>query len=178
MLRGITAQLRADRRLIEGCYGIQVKGTPPVGEPADEDVAAEGQLFGPAQGYSGKYKDDLTGQPLRDDLVKAARCKWTKVILVGAMSCVGHLAAALELLRRSERTDDEKEQVEWVSSSSPRLPSFLPPATPSHSPIDVCNAPQPLHLSRRSTASATTATTARCASSPASCSGQQRAPTR
>ena len=36
---------------------------------------AERQLLGPAQGYSGKYKDDLTKQPLRDDLVKAARAK-------------------------------------------------------------------------------------------------------
>ena len=64
-----------DRRLVEGCDGIQVKASPPAGESADEDAAAEEQLFGPAQGYSGKYKDDLTGLPLRDELVKAARAK-------------------------------------------------------------------------------------------------------
>ena len=42
---------------------------------SDEDVAAEKQPFGPAQGYSGKCRDDLTGQPLRDELVRAARAK-------------------------------------------------------------------------------------------------------
>ena len=35
-------------------------------------------LYGPAQGYSGKYKDDLTGQTLRDDLVLEARVKELK----------------------------------------------------------------------------------------------------
>ena len=50
---------------------------------------AEQQLFGPAQGHSGKFKDDLAQQPLRDDLVRDARAKeleffcsngvWTKV---------------------------------------------------------------------------------------------------
>ena len=89
VLRGISAQLRHDRKLVNGCYGIQVEaaGLDPVA--ADEEEEAAKQLFGPAQGYSGKYKDDLTGQPLRDDLVKAARAKeleffrskgvWTKV---------------------------------------------------------------------------------------------------
>ena len=95
VLRGMTAQLRRDRRLIAGCYGIQVEGLELDSEPVDketggimhghlaalaaeaknEDAMAEKQLFGPAQGYSGKYKDDLTGQPLRDDLVKMARAK-------------------------------------------------------------------------------------------------------
>ena len=95
VLRGMTAQLRRDRRLIAGCYGIQVEdaGLDPVSvdketdgvmhghllalaaEVKGEDAMAERQLFGPAQGYSGKYKDDLTGQPLRDDLVKMARAK-------------------------------------------------------------------------------------------------------
>ena len=78
VLPGLTAQLRRDRRLIDGCYGIQptqVEASSPAGESADEDAVAENQLYGPAQGCSGKYKDDLTSQPLRDDLVKAARAK-------------------------------------------------------------------------------------------------------
>ena len=53
VLRGLTAQLKADRRLIEGCYGLQVKASEKDSEAeSDEDVAAEKQLFGPAQGYS------------------------------------------------------------------------------------------------------------------------------
>ena len=68
-------QLRADKRLIADFYGIQAKADPAPGSAEAADEAAERFLYGPAQGYSGKYKDDLTGQPLRDDLVKAARAK-------------------------------------------------------------------------------------------------------
>ena len=75
VLRGITAQLKTDRRLIGGCYGIQAKADPGSGLAGIEDEVAEEYLYGPEQGYSGKYKDDLTGQPLRDDLVKIARAK-------------------------------------------------------------------------------------------------------
>ena len=75
VLRGLTAQLRADRRLVNGCYGIQAEASPPVGESAGEDQNDQKQIYGPDQGYSGKYKDDLTGQSLRDDLVRAARAK-------------------------------------------------------------------------------------------------------
>ena len=45
------------------------------GYAESEGQESEKQLYGPAQDYSGKYKDDLTRQPLRDDLVKAARAK-------------------------------------------------------------------------------------------------------
>ena len=75
VLRGITAQLRADKRLINGCYGIQAKGDSGSESSDAEDEVAEKHLYGPDQGYSGKFKDDLTGQPLRDDLVKIARAK-------------------------------------------------------------------------------------------------------
>ena len=75
VLRGLTSQLRADKRLIAGCYGIQAKADPVSGSAEDEDEGAEEFLYGPAQGYSGKYKGDLSGPPLRDDLVKAARAK-------------------------------------------------------------------------------------------------------
>ncbi len=66
VLKGITAQLRADRQLKPGCFGVQA---------ADDEEEIAQQLYGPAQGYSGRYRDDLTGQVLRDDLVKAARMK-------------------------------------------------------------------------------------------------------
>ena len=33
------------------------------------------EIYGPAQGYSGKFKDDLTGQVLKDNLVVEARKK-------------------------------------------------------------------------------------------------------
>ena len=64
MLRGLTHQLRVDGRLQPGCYGIQSQ---------DDDCIRE--IYGPAQGYSGKYKDDLTGQVLKDSLVMEARKK-------------------------------------------------------------------------------------------------------
>ena len=64
MLHGLTAQLRADGRMQPGCYGIQA---------VEEDCVRE--IYGPAQGYSGRFKDDLTGQVLKDSLVLAARKK-------------------------------------------------------------------------------------------------------
>ena len=75
VLRGLTSQLRADKRLVAGCCGIQAKVESELDSIEDVDEAAEKFLYGPAQGYSGKFKDDLTGQPLRDDLVRAARAK-------------------------------------------------------------------------------------------------------
>ncbi len=66
ILKGIRDQLRADDLLKNGCYGIQAP---------DDEAEIEKNLRGPAQGYSGAYKDDLTGQVLRDDLVRAARAQ-------------------------------------------------------------------------------------------------------
>ena len=40
---------------------------------ADDDLAVLEATYGPEQGYSGKYKDDLTGQVLKDALVLQAR---------------------------------------------------------------------------------------------------------
>lgn len=64
ILHGITQQLRADRLTKAGCLGVQVP---------DDDHEIEHTLYGPKQGYSGKFHDDLTGQVLRDELVMAAR---------------------------------------------------------------------------------------------------------
>ena len=47
-----------------GCYGIQV---------ADDDLEVLKETYGHAQGYSGRYRDDLTGQVLKDTLVAKAR---------------------------------------------------------------------------------------------------------
>ena len=48
----------------QGCYGIQA---------ADDDLEVLKSIYGPEQGYSGRYKDDLTGQLLKDELVLKAR---------------------------------------------------------------------------------------------------------
>ena len=53
-----------DGLLRNGCYGVQV---------AEDDLAVLKATYGPEQGYSGKYKDDLTGQVLKDALVLQAR---------------------------------------------------------------------------------------------------------
>ena len=67
VLRGLTAQLRSDGRIEPGCYGVQL---------ADEVNALKNDCsHGLGPGYSGRFKDDLTGQTLRDDFVKAARLK-------------------------------------------------------------------------------------------------------
>ena len=64
VLKGITDQLKTDGLVKDGCYGIQV---------ADDDLEVLKETYGPAQGYSGRYKDDLTGQVLKDSLVAKAR---------------------------------------------------------------------------------------------------------
>ena len=69
IIKGIMDQLKADDLLIDGCYGVQV--------PTD-DAGILRETYGPTQGYSGKFKDDLTGQVLKDELVRAARAKELK----------------------------------------------------------------------------------------------------
>ena len=64
IFKGVRDQLEADGSLKHGCFGVQAP---------DDEAEIERQMRGPAQGYSGSFKDDLTGQVLRDDLVKAAR---------------------------------------------------------------------------------------------------------
>ncbi len=66
VLKGVTAQLRADRLLKNGCFGVQV---------ADDEEEIMRQVLSPENGYSGRYKDDLTGQVLKDQLVRNARAK-------------------------------------------------------------------------------------------------------
>jgi hypothetical protein len=66
VLRGVENQPRKDGLLIDGCYGIQA--------PSDEAEVLK-HLKGPMQGYSGTFKDDLTGQVLEESLVREARSK-------------------------------------------------------------------------------------------------------
>jgi hypothetical protein len=41
----------------------------------DDDADVESQIRSPSQGFGGKYKDDLTGQVLKDSMVTEARTK-------------------------------------------------------------------------------------------------------
>ena len=41
----------------------------------DDDMEVLKEIRGPEQGYSGKYKDAISGQALRDKLVVEARAK-------------------------------------------------------------------------------------------------------
>ena len=66
MIRGITSQLKIDDLLKDGCYVVQVP---------DDDAAVARAIAGPEQGFSGKYRDDLSGQVLKDEFVDAARAK-------------------------------------------------------------------------------------------------------
>ena len=64
--RGVRDQLRADNLLKDGCYGVQAP---------DDDAAVERELRGPANGDSGRFTDDLTGQVLKDAFALEARAK-------------------------------------------------------------------------------------------------------
>ncbi len=66
MLKGVRNQMVSDGLLKNGCFGLQAP---------DDDGEVEKHMRGPAQGYSGAYRDDLTGQVLKDELAKAARAK-------------------------------------------------------------------------------------------------------
>ena len=66
ILKGVRDQMREDRLLREGCFGVQVP---------DDDAAVEAEMRGPSSGFTGKYRDDLTGQVLKDALVIEARAK-------------------------------------------------------------------------------------------------------
>ena len=66
VLKGISDQLNSDGKLRPGCFGIQAE---------DDENTLKKDAYGPAEGYSGKYKDATTGQTLRDDLVAAARAE-------------------------------------------------------------------------------------------------------
>ena len=63
ILKGIRDQMKEDDLLKNGCFGMQAP---------DDDAEIERQMRGPEQGYSGKYRDDLTGQILRDEWVEKA----------------------------------------------------------------------------------------------------------
>ena len=65
ILRGVTQQLRVDELLKDGCYGVQV---------ADDEEEIRRNTHSPELGYSGKYRDDLTGQLLKDELVGEGAC--------------------------------------------------------------------------------------------------------
>ena len=90
MLRGVTAQLKEDTLLKDRCFGTQVP---------DDDEAVRRSMVGPAQGFSGKYRDDLSGHVLKDSLVEEARAKelqyfqskgvWKKVKMATARARTG-----------------------------------------------------------------------------------------
>ena len=52
-MKGATEQMKADHPLTDGCYDVQ-------GATDDAEVATRSQ--GVAEGYSGRYCDDVSGQ--------------------------------------------------------------------------------------------------------------------
>ncbi len=66
ILRGMTDELKARGIVRPGEVGLHA---------VTDDAQIEEQLHGPEQGYSGRYRDDMTHQVLRDDLVHEARQK-------------------------------------------------------------------------------------------------------
>ncbi len=66
ILSGIKAQMQQDGIMQQGCFGLQAH---------DDEKQRSDEANKPRPGYSGKYKDDLTGQVLKDTLVHEARAK-------------------------------------------------------------------------------------------------------
>ena len=64
LLRGMTHQMRHDGMATPGCVGVHAV--------EDKDTAPTAMCT-PENGYSGRFKDDITGQPLKDPLVMEAR---------------------------------------------------------------------------------------------------------
>ena len=99
----MTDQLRADGLLKQGCYRIQV---------VDDEHEALKSIYGPQQGYSGRYKEDLTGQLLKDELVLKARrveleyCNskgvWRKVPRPNARATTGRPPVSLRCVDTNE----------------------------------------------------------------------------
>ena len=58
--------MKADGVIVDGCHGLHAL------EEADQVKAT---LCTPENGYSGKFVDDITKQPLKDELVREARVK-------------------------------------------------------------------------------------------------------
>ncbi len=63
LLKGMRNQMISDGIIIPGCLGMQAR-TDDIVMAVDNDLPP---------GCSGKYRDDITGQYLKDDLVAAAR---------------------------------------------------------------------------------------------------------
>ncbi len=64
--KGTAAQPREDRRLHQGCFGIQA---------VDEEDQVAKNAYGEKQGYSGRFVDDISKQILKDEWVIEARMK-------------------------------------------------------------------------------------------------------
>ena len=101
-----------------GNGALQAEGSVHVAEPAGEEQNVRKHVYGPAQGYSGRYRDDLTGQPLRDDLVKAARAKepefftskgvWSKAPRQRAFARTGKPPISLRWVDLNKGDEDEQ----------------------------------------------------------------------
>ena len=64
IIKGATDQLSRDGLLKDGWFGVQA---------ADDDSEVASHIQSPRRGFSGKFRDDLTGQVLKDDLVMKRR---------------------------------------------------------------------------------------------------------
>ena len=108
VIRGLTAQLCTDGRIRRGCHGIQL---------VDDDPDVLLLACGQEQGYSGKYKDAMTGQVLKDDLVSKARKVeigffeskgvWTKVQRKKAFEKTGRPPISARWLDVNKADDEE-----------------------------------------------------------------------
>ena len=91
MLRGADKQLKDDGLVKNGCVGVHIE---------DDEKEISDNCQGLEQGFSERYRDDLTGQLLKDRLVTQARLielaffnkkgVWIKVPISEACRWTGH----------------------------------------------------------------------------------------
>ena len=110
VLDGLCRQLQRDGAMECGVFGVDVAHER-------DGVQSQGELPpGGAPGCSGRFRDDLTGQPLRDDFVKAARETelqffkdkgvWTKRLKAEARTVTGRLPISVRWVDVNKGDDE------------------------------------------------------------------------
>ena len=103
ILRGMTDEMKARGIMRNGEVGLNA---------VTDDLEVEASMHGPEQGHSGRYRDDITGQVLKDSLVKEARQKelkyfcgkgvWTKKLKNEARAKTGKNAISVRWVDKGD----------------------------------------------------------------------------
>ena len=103
ILRGMIDEIKARGIMRNGEVGLNA---------VTDDLEVEASMHGPEQGHSGRYRDDITGQVLKDSLVKEARRRelkyfcgkgvWTKKLKNEARAKTGKNAISVRWVDKGD----------------------------------------------------------------------------